>query len=159
MEKEKDIESGEDVAKRIDGMEKELAEKTLALGEALARIAGMENERTRQVEEMAVLKKNGDTVNRDLEMVKGALAEAVKCYRELVIAANRELPAELIGGETVASLNESLTKARGLVGKVRLAIEAESARTRIPVGAPGRQSENTSTLTSREKIARGMGRE
>lgn len=127
MEPEK-IEGKEDVGERIKGLEKELAEKTLALRETDARIAGMEAEGTRQHKEIAALKSQNDAVKGDFDTVKGALSEAVKSYRELVVAANPELPAELIGGETVAVLNESLTKAKGLVGRVRQAIEAASAK-------------------------------
>ena len=158
METEKDGTEVTD-AERTSGLEKELAEKNLALREALARIAGMENETKVQREEITALKSRGDTANSELEIVKGSLADAVKCYRELVIAANPELPAELIGGETVAILNESLTKAKGLVGRVWQVIEAESAKTRVPAGSPGRITADINTLSAREKIARGIGKE
>jgi hypothetical protein len=157
MEPEKEVTT--DVSERIKGLESEINEKTLALSEAGARIAGMETESKAQNEEITVLKNRTEITNGDIATVKGALSEAVKCYRELVIAANPELPVELIGGETVAVLNESLIKAKGLVGRVRQVIEAESAKSRVPAGAPGRTAADINTLSAREKIARGIGRE
>jgi len=158
LEPEQEVtESGEDVAKRITGLEKELTEKTLALRVADARIAGMEVEGNKQREEITTLKSQNEAVKGDFDTVRGALSEAVKCYRELVVAANPELPAELIVGETVAVLNESLAKAKGLVGRVKQVIAAESAKSRIPAGAPGRAQADINTLSAREKIARGIG--
>ena len=158
MEPEKS-EVKEDAAERIKGLEKELAEKTLALHEADVRIAGMETERIRLGEKIAALTGENTAANGDLEIVKDALSDAVKCYREVIVAANPELPVELIGGETVAKLNDSLAKAKGLVGKVKQVIEAGAARVRIPIGAPGRMAGDISMLSAREKIARGMGKE
>jgi chromosome segregation ATPase len=160
LEPEKDVtEDKEDVAKRIEGLERQLAEKALALDTANNRIAGMETEGNKQREEIAALKSQHVAVSGDIETIKGALSEAVKGYRELIIAANPVVPAELVGGETVAALAASLEKAKGLVGRVRQAVAAESAKSRIPAGAPVRMTADTNTLSAREKIARGIGKE
>ena len=55
MEPEKEVTT--DVSERIKGLESEINEKTLALSEAGARIAGMETESKAQNEEITVLKK------------------------------------------------------------------------------------------------------
>ena len=143
----------------IEGLERQLAEKALALGAANGRIAGMEAEGNKQREEIAALKSQQVAASGERDTLKGALAEAVKGYRELIIAANPVVPAELVGGETVAALAASLEKAKGLVGRVRQTVEAESAKSRIPAGAPVRTTPDFNTLSAREKIARGIGKE
>ena len=160
MEPEKDVTEGkEDVAKRIEGLERQLAEKALALDTANGRIAGMEAAGAKAREEIAAIKSQHVAVSGDLVTLKGALSEAVKGYRELIIAANPAVPAELVGGETVAALAASLEKAKGLVGRVRQVVEAESAKSRVPAGAPVRTTPDFNTLSAREKIARGIGKE
>jgi predicted RNase H-like HicB family nuclease len=86
------------------------------------------------------------------------LTRAVDAYRELTLKANPGVPAEFITGKTVDEVNESLKNARELVHKVRQEIEAETAQTRIPAGAPSRSVQNISSLSPREKIQHALGR-
>jgi hypothetical protein len=96
-----------------------------------------------------------------LEKVQAELGEAVGRYQSLVIAANPDIPSELISGATIAEIEASLQKARGLVEKIRESIlktgRADVARkTPIPAGAPARTSPDVSDLSPREKIKFGI---
>ena len=68
------------------------------------------------------------------EQLKGA----VLSYRGLIEKTNPEVPAELLAGETIEALDNSLVKAKELITKVKSGLEAQSVNTRIPAGAPQR---------------------
>jgi hypothetical protein len=74
-----------------------------------------------------------------------------------VIQANPGVLAEIITGDTVEEVNESLKHARSLVERVRQEMEAEASRTRIPAGAPQRVPLDLSALSPREKIQYAIG--
>jgi hypothetical protein len=86
-----------------------------------------------------------------------ALTEAVNGYRALILQANPGMPEELVGGDTIVAINESLAKAKSLTGRLRQTVEKEIARSRVPIGAPGRQTADLSALSPREKINYGIG--
>jgi len=87
-----------------------------------------------------------------------SLAEAVASYKAMVVQSNPEVIEELISGDTVESINESLVKAKALVSKVRQGVEAEIALARVPAGAPERTSPDLSALSPREKIQYAIGK-
>ena len=100
--------------------------------------------------ELAALKKTtGDWEQKYADVVTG--------YKTLVIQANPEITSELITGDSIKSIDESLEKAKSLVGKVRKSVEKELSRTRVPVGSPGRRASDVSALSPREKIHYGVG--
>jgi hypothetical protein len=72
-----------------------------------------------------------------------------------VVEANPGIPDELIGGESVAAIGESLKKAQTLVKQVRRGIEADASLVRFPAGAPERTSPNVN-LSPREKIQQAI---
>lgn len=86
-----------------------------------------------------------------------SLAQAVTSYKAMVIGAHPQLPAELICGETIEAINESLDKAGTLVNKVRQGLEAEMMSARMPSGAPARTAPDLSALSPREKIQYAIG--
>jgi hypothetical protein len=85
------------------------------------------------------------------------LPQAVAAYKELVVQANPGVLAELITGDTIDEVNESLENARILMDRVRQEIEAEAAKTRVPAGAPQRAPLDLSALSPREKIKYAIG--
>jgi hypothetical protein len=85
------------------------------------------------------------------------LKETVNGFRKLVLQANPGMPEELVGGDTIVAINESLAKAKSLTGRLRQTVEKEIARSRVPIGAPGRQTADLSALSPREKINYGIG--
>ena len=95
--------------------------------------------------------------NKALDEAGKALPKAVAAYRELVIQVNPGVLAEMVSGDTIDSVNDSLKSARALVEKVKREIEAEASRQRVPAGAPQRLPPDISGLTAREKIQYALG--
>ena len=109
--------------------------------------------------EIVALKETLDEAERKLADLGKALAQAVAAYKALVVQANPGVLAELITGETVDEVNESLKNAQALVDRVRQEMEAEASKTRVPAGAPQRAPLDLSALSPREKIQYAIGGE
>jgi len=92
-----------------------------------------------------------------LAQINDSLSRAVASYRELVVTAHPEVPPELITGDSVEVIDESLQSAQALVDKVKQGIEAETAKSRVPAGAPPRAPLDLSVLSPREKIQYAIG--
>lgn len=136
--------SGEGLGEsRLAELEGLLAQKDEALTKANGRIGELEQ---------AVAESDGK-----LTTISDSLAEAVVGYRALVVESHPEVIEELITGDSVESINESLREAQALVGKVRQGLEAEITLARVPAGAPERTSPDLSALSPREKIQYALG--
>jgi len=107
--------------------------------------------------EIAGLKQTITEAEEKLTQINDSLAQTVASYRELVAAAHPEIPPELITGDSVESIDESLRNAQALVDKVKQGIEAEVSKTRVPAGAPQRMPLDLSVLSPREKIEYAIG--
>ncbi len=107
--------------------------------------------------EIADLKQALDEAKQALDELGKALPQAIAAYKEMVVEANPGVLAELITGETIEEVNESLKNARALMEKVRQEIESEAAKTRVPAGAPQRTQPDFSGLSAREKIQYAIG--
>ena len=110
------------------------------------------NARTSELEQVLV------ESEEKLKTTNDSLAEAIVSYKKLVIENSPEVPEELIGGESVPAVNQSLEQARSLVSRVKQGLEAEIQATRVPAGAPQRTSPDLSALSPREKIQYGVRR-
>ena len=106
---------------------------------------------------MALLKQTIADSEQRLAEINATLAQAIASYKSLVMQTNPEIPAELLTGDTVEVISESLQNARALVDKVRQGIEAEISKTRVPAGAPQRAPLDLSVLSPREKIQYAIG--
>ena len=107
--------------------------------------------------ELTAVKKSVGELQEKLSNTGTALTEAVAGYRALVLQTNPGVAGELIGSESISVINESLAKAKSLIGKVRQSVEKDIARTRVPIGSPGRQAPDLSALSPREKIHYAIG--
>jgi uncharacterized coiled-coil protein SlyX len=87
-----------------------------------------------------------------------SLKGAIDGYKALIIASNPDVLPELINGENIEALNNSLAKGKELTGKVKTNLEAQAQKSRVPAGSPVRGPEDVSGLSAREKINRGLGR-
>lgn len=139
-------------------VESRLAEKEAQLAEASARVAELERALAGKDEEIVGLKQSGREMEKKLAALSDSFKAAVTSYKTAVVQANPEVVAELVSGETIEAVNESLEKAKELVGRVRRGVESEIARSRVPAGAPERTPADLSALTPREKIQYAMGR-
>ncbi len=122
-----------------------------------ASIAQLEQALAGKDAEIATLAQSLNEARQSLDKLGKALPQAVAAYRELVIQANPGLLAELITGDTIEAVDESLKQARALMDRVRREMEAEAARTRVPAGSPQRVPLDLSALSAREKIQYAIG--
>lgn len=130
--------------------ESELKKRDTRLSEAEAMIADKDSE-------LAGLKQTLAQSDEALAQVKNFLAQAVASYRALVAEVNSDIPEELITGDSMAAIDQSLASARALVSRVKKGLEAEIAKTRVPAGAPQRTPPDLSALSPREKIQYAIG--
>ena len=159
MVTEKEQENADEVEAGGDEIDLKQENETLTLelkakGAAIIRL---EQALAGKDSEIASLKQALDEAERKLAELSQALAQAVASYRAMVIQANPGVLAELITGDTVEEVNESLKNAQALVERVRQEMEAEASKTRIPAGAPQRVPLDLSALSPREKIQYAIG--
>jgi len=133
----------ESEATKIVELEGFLAEKDEELVQTDARIAELEQ---------AIAE-----LSEKLKTASDSLVEAVDSYKATVLQANPEVPEELIRGDSIESIDESLKKAKTLIGRVRQGLEAEISAAKIPIGAPQRTPPDLSGLSPREKIQYAIG--
>ena len=107
--------------------------------------------------EIAALKKSESELKQQLSAVSKSLTEAVASYKARVIQMNPGITEDLISGETIEAVETSLEKAIGLISRVKKSVEKEISQTRVPAGAPGRQTADLSALSPREKIQYAIG--
>ncbi len=157
---DKEPELTEELEAARDEAEKLKQEKEAMAGELESRgatITGLEQTVASHESEIVTLKETIVASDQKLTDVNAALSETVAGYKALVMAANPEILADMITGETVEAINESLEGARALVDRVRQGIEAEVSRVKIPAGAPQRALLDLSVLSPREKIQYAIG--
>ena len=152
-------EPGEDMVSqaRVTELEGLIAQKDEELAEANARIIELEQAVADKDSDIATLKQSEVELEERLSAISNTLAEAVASYRALAIETNPEVMEELISGDTIEAINESLEKAKGLISKVRQGLETEISLTRVPSGAPERRAPDFSALSPSEKIQYGIG--
>jgi predicted RNase H-like nuclease (RuvC/YqgF family) len=110
--------------------------------------------RDAQIEE---LKRQLAEAGNALDELGKALPQAVAAYKEILVAANPGVLPEMISGDSIEAVNESLQNARNLMERVRQEMENEAAKTRVPAGAPPRTPPDLSALSPREKIQYALG--
>lgn len=119
-------------------------------------IAGLEKTLADRDTEINTLRQVAEDFKQRLDEMEKSLPQAVAAYRELVAQANPGLVAEMIKGETIEAINESVKSAKTLVERVKQEVGAENARVRVPAGAPQRTLPDLSALSAREKIKYAM---
>ena len=136
-------ESGQSEAPEIAELESLVAQKEKELTEANDRITELE-------QAVAEAEEKLNTINN-------SLTEAVASYKAMVVKANPEVLEELITGDTVESIDDSLKKAETLIGRVKQGLEVKISAIKIPAGAPQRTPPDLSSLSPREKIQYAIG--
>lgn len=97
-----------------------------------------------------------EALRAQLDEAAAAARVGAERYREVVLAQEPELPADLVGGDTVAAVEESLVRARRTVAQVRQHLEQQALAQRVPAGAPVRSAPDMSDLSATEKIRLGL---
>jgi hypothetical protein len=121
-----------------------------------AALAEIKNALSVKETEVAALNNSLEEAQKTAETAGTSLTAAVGAYRKLVVQGNPGVPAEMIGGDSIETINDSLQKARAIMARARQELEAEAARVRVPAGAPQRTPQDLSALTAREKIQLGI---
>lgn len=129
---------------------RELESKDVTIAELEQALAGKDSE-------IVTLKEAIVGSDQKMTEINNTLAQAVASYKALVVEANPGVLAELITGDTIETVNESLENARALVDRVKQGMEAEASRTKVPAGAPQRTPLDLSGLSPREKIQYAIG--
>ena len=142
---------------RVAELESRLAQRDEELARTNARLAELEQALAGRDSDIATLRQSRDELEGRVANISNSLAEAVDSYKDMVVQANPEVIEELISGDTIESINESLSEAKTLVSKVRQGVEAEISLIRVPAGAPERTSLDLSALSPREKIQYAIG--
>jgi len=156
MEETKEKVEGEATISDLDALTQENEALKSQLNAKHNLVIGLEQKVAERDNEITALKQSLDEAQKDSALVRQQQAEAVAAYKEMVEQANPGLVAGMIKGNTVAEISESVKSARALVEKVKQEVAAESARVRVPAGAPQRTALDLSGLTSREKIKYAM---
>ena len=138
-----EMESGEAFKARVVELESLVAAKDGELNEASTRIAELEQ----------IVAEANDKQSK----LDESLDQAVSSYKALVIQSNTDVLEELIAGDSIGAINDSLAAARELISKVRSGVESEIASARVPAGAPQRTPIDLSALSPREKIQYAIG--
>jgi chromosome segregation ATPase len=125
--------------------------------EVISRVAELEQVMTERDGEIGRLKHTGEELEERCRTLEESLTKAVTGYKTLVIKSNPDIIEDLIDGDTIESINESLEKAKDLVSRVRQGVETEISKVKVPVGAPERSSPDLSALSPAEKIRYAIG--
>jgi len=152
-----EVEESEQSGDRVAELEGLIAQKDEELTKANARIIELEQTVASLDSEMVTLKRTIAESEEKLTSANHSLAEAVASYKAMVVEANPEVLEELITGDTIEAINESLAKAKTLVSRVRQELEAEITAGKVPAGAPIRTPPDLSALSPREKINYAIG--
>jgi len=131
--------------------------QALRVAELEGLVAQKDEELTRANARITELEQAVAESEAKLTTLKDSLAEAVAGYKTMVVQANPEVLEELVTGDTIESINESLNKAKTLISRVRQGLESEISGAKIPAGAPQRTPPDLSALSPREKIQYAIG--
>ena len=140
----------ESSATRIAELEQLIASKEKELALKDSRISELEQAVADRDSQITIL-------NQSLAELESRLSQAVASYRALVVKANPAAPEELISGDTVEGIDDSLASAQVLIDKVRQELEVEIAAAKVPAGAPLRTPLDFSALSPKEKIQYAIG--
>lgn len=156
----------EGARKEVEELKSQLGERDATMGELQRQLAEAVALNQTSAEELTLLQKGLEEKDTQLASTSETLSQAVERYRASLVAANPEIPQEMIAGEAIANIDISLEKAKALVEKVASSLERrreEEARAtllgRVPTGAPERSSPDFSSMSAREKIEYAIRKE
>ena len=154
---EDELGQSEAFKERIAELENLIAQKDQELISKNARIPELETAAASLESEITTLKQTVTESSNNLNKLNENLEQAVASYKALVIQSNPDVPEELITGDSIEAIADSLVSARELVTKIRKGMEAEISLARVPIGAPERAAPDLSALSPREKIQYAIG--
>jgi len=147
----------EATGQELEGVKQEKEALTRGIESRDATITTLEQAVAGKDSELDTLKQTLTESEKKLNDIGDALAQAVASYKALVVESNPQVLPELITGDTIDAVNESLENAKALVDRVKQGMEEEASRTKVPAGAPQRIPPDLSVLSPREKIQYAIG--
>jgi len=142
---------------RVTELEGLIAQKDQELASRDTRISELGQATANLENEIATLKQAVAEADDSLHKLGESFKQAVASYKVLVVQSNPDVPEELVAGDTIEAITDSLTSAKELVSKIRKSMETEISLARVPAGAPERTPPDLSALSSREKIQYAVG--
>ena len=142
---------------RVTELEGLITQKDQELASRDTRISELEQAAASLESEIAILKQAVAESNDKLNLLNESLNQAVASYKALAIQSNPDVPEELVTGDSIEAITDSLASAKELISKIRKGMEAEISLVRVPVGAPERTAPDLSALSPREKIQYAIG--
>ena len=139
----------EAITAQLEEEKKAKAAAEASLAEKDTRIAELEAS-------LSEAKTGSEASAAELASTKEAKDAAVAKYLGMAKALNPAIPEGIIVGDSIAGIDSSVDKGKGIVEAVRKAMEAEASKAKVPAGAPTRGEISLEGLTPREKIAAGI---
>jgi len=149
----------ESIKAELEVVKAEKETLTSALEAKVATVTMLEQTVGEKDGEIATLKQASAEAEELLTTVNNNLSQAVSAYNSVVAQANPSVPGELIAGDTIEAIDQSLVSAKTLVAQVRQSVEADIAAGKVPAGAPARTPPDLSALSPREKIQYAITKE
>jgi len=136
------------VKAQLDEEQKAKSALEEAMAEKDARLAELEAA-------LSEAKQGSEASTAELASAKEARDQAVSKYLGMAKASNPQVPDDMISGETIAEIDASVEKGKGLVSAVKKTLESETAAAKVPAGAPTR-GETTEGMSNKDMIAAGL---
>ena len=115
---------------------------------------------TTQVETLTAQAAEAETTKSALAEAQANIGQATEAARAAIIAANPLIPADLIKGDSIAQINDSLAAAQAIVARLAEASKAGPKYTMgFFTGGNQRPPIDTSGMTPAQKIAYGLANE
>jgi len=147
----------------LDEARSELEALQTTVADREARALHLESQLASAREELSAARQDIEKRDEDLgtlrvrsDTLESAVRSSAERYRALALERSPELPEELVAGESVDEIDQSIDRARATVSKVRGHLEMQAQSARVPVGAPARSEPDLSGLSAQEKIAWGI---
>ena len=141
---------------RVSELEASIAGRDADANALRAQLTSARDEASQAQAALAEHESDIETLRQALDATVAEARAAANRYRELLMASEPELPAELVYGETVSEVDEAAVRARQTVAQVRQHLETQAQALRVPAGAPARSAPDTSAMTPAEKIRLGL---
>lgn len=137
----------------LQGIKAQLAEEQQAKA-ALEEAAAGKDSRIAELETaLSEAKQSSEATAAELAAASEAKNQAVAKYLTMARALNPNIPESIIGGESIAEIDQSVDKGKAIVEAVKKAMESEASAAKVPAGAPPRGGIPTEGMSPKEKIA------
>jgi len=162
-EENKDENATDPVRQRSDSpdISGQLAARDAEFGKLKEALAEKSSFAETQEQELSTLRAARAAAEERIAGLEGSLSEAISKYKERLYSANPELLENMITGETIQEIDDSLGSALLLVDKVKAHVAEQAKEVTVPAGSPERTGDPDfiGGMSAKEKIAYAIGKE